>query len=299
MIQPYPRFPDFEYVKPQSIEEAVQFLTDHPDQSRPYAGGTDCFVLLRDRRIKSKYLLDLKALPELTQISFDPQKGLTIGATVSMNQAAKEAALQEHYPAIAAAIHEVGSYQLRSRATLVGNLCNASPCGDTIGPCLVYGAQINIIGTNGEYTLGIKDFFKGPGKTALTPGEIVKSITLPLPPKGAAGVYKSIGRNKLGDLALAAVTVLGFPASSTKSGLDFRITLSAVAPTVIFAEEARALLAGEVITTKTVEQAAQAAMQACKPIDDIRSSAAYRREMIRVLTSRALHSVCKQLSISL
>ena len=256
-------------------------------------------MLLRDRRIKPKYLLDLKSLPGSGQIEFNNQAGLTIGAALSMNSIAQHPAVMGHYPVLAAAIREVGGYQLRSRATLVGNLCNASPCGDTIGPCLVYDAVLHLAGKQGKRDIVLSDFFLGPGKTALKPGEIVLSITLPPPKEDAAGEYLSIGRNKLGDLALAAVTVLAYPDGSCASGFNFRITLSAVAPTVIFAEKAQAVLAGEALTEKIIEKAAHEAMLACKPIDDIRSSAAYRRDMIRVLTGRALRSVCAKLNISL
>jgi carbon-monoxide dehydrogenase medium subunit len=256
-------------------------------------------VLLRDRRIRPKYLLDLKSLPGSGQIEFSEQSGLTIGAAVSMNRIAQYPAVMQHYPVLADAMREVGSYQLRSRATLVGNLCNASPCGDTIGPCLVYDAVLHAAGKQGERDIALSDFFLGPGKTVLKPGEIVLSITLPSPKEGAIGEYMSIGRNKLGDLALAAVTVLAYPDKSCASGFNFRVTLSAVAPTVIFAEKAQVVLAGQALTEKSIDQAAREAMLACKPIDDIRSSAAYRRDMIRVLTGRALRSVCGKLKISL
>jgi len=299
MIQPYPRFPDFEYIKPLSIEEAVEFLKNHSDQSRPYAGGTDCFVLLRDRRIHPKYMLDLKSLPGFDQITFDHAKGLTIGAAVTLNQVIQNPKIKKMYPILASSAMEVGGYQLRSRATLVGNLCNASPCGDTIGPCLVYGGNLYLVSSYGERTVELCHFYRGPGKTDLKPGEIVTSITLPVPPLKCAGKYLSIGRNKLGDLAIAAVTVLAYPQPKTPSGFQFKITLSAVAPTVIFTEKAQTLLAKNRLTSQIVEKAAEEAEKACSPIDDIRSSAAYRRAMVQTLTRRALRLTCEQLQIPL
>ncbi len=298
MLQPYPGYPEFEYVKPLSIEEAVGFLKDHPGQSRPYAGGTDCFMLLRDRRIHPKYLLDLKAISGLDQINFGNENGLSVGASVTLNQLYRCEALVKHYPVLAAAVREVGGYQLRSRATLIGNLCNASPCGDTIGACLIYGALMQIDGSSGKRSLALDRFFLGPGKTALREDEIVSSIDLPLPPAGCAGAYESIGRNKLGDLAIAAVTALGYPDAASPSGFSFRIALTAVAPMVIFAGHAQEILAEKGLTVESIENAAAEAGRVCQPIDDIRASAAYRRAMVAVLTRRALLSICDQLHIS-
>jgi len=299
MIQPYPGYPEFGYIKPLSIEEAVDFLKNHAGQTRPYAGGTDCFMQLRDRRIRPKYLLDLKSLPGFNQISFDPEFGLTVGAAVTLNQLQNHKSLADHYPVLSAAIREVGGYQLRSRATLIGNLCNASPCGDTIGPSLVYKEILEIFGSRGKRRVELDRFFLGPGKTDLQPDEIVGFINLPLPPAGCAGAYASIGRNKLGDLAIAAVTALAFPQSESASGFHFRITLTAVAPTVIFAEKSQEILMEKPITARSIEAAALEAGRACKPIDDIRASAVYRREMTSVLTGRALRSICAQLHVSL
>lgn len=251
-------------------------------------GGTDCFIAVRDGRLKPKFLVDLKGLKGFDMLKFSKKQGLTIGAAVNMNRLITSEQVREYYPLIVDSAREVGSYQLRTRATLVGNLCNASPCGDTIAPCLVYDAIVNLTGPEGERSIKLADFFTGPGATVLETGEVVKSIQLPLPPPDAQGIYHSIGRNALGDLAIAAVTVLIFPGKSAPSGYDFRIALSAVAPKVIFAEEAQQLLRSNPVYEQSLEQAAILAAKACKPIDDIRASARYRREMVRALTLQAL-----------
>jgi len=291
MIYPHPVLPEFEYIRLKTAEEAVNFLRNHPHQSHPFLGGTDCFVAVRDRKIKPEYLVDLKPLSGFNDLSFDRQRGLTIGAAVSLNRLIASPDVQTLYPLIAAAAREVGSYSLRTRATLVGNLCNASPCGDTIAPCMVYQGTAHILGSTTPKDVPLVDFFKGPGETILDCGEIVQSVHLPLPPSGARGAYLSIGRNALGDLAIAAVTVLGFTGSSAASRYQFRIALSAVGPTVIFVEQAQRLLAEGPIDERALENAADIASQSCKPIDDIRSSARYRREMVRTLTHRALQKV--------
>jgi len=296
MNQPYPRLPGFKYFRPDSTREAVEFLSEHANQSRPYIGGTDCFVQIRDRKFLPEYLVDLKGVAAYHRLSFS-KEGLLIGAAVPMNTVANHPEIRARYPVLVEAIREVGGYQLRTRATVIGNLCNASPGGDTIGPCLVYGTEALVAGSDGERTVPLTEFFKGPGKTCLEPSEIVTALRLPFPPKGAQGVYRSIGRNKLGDLAIAAVTVLGYPETDNPSGFAFKISLSAVAPTVIFAEEAQALLAEEALNRAAIERASDLCARACKPIDDIRSSAEYRRDMIRVLARQGLEETCKKLGI--
>jgi len=295
MINPYPVLPEFEYIRPKTADEAIRFLKSHPEQARPFLGGTDCLVALRDHKISPHYLVDLKYLDGFQDLTFNEDTGLTIAAAVTMNQLIASEHVRMHFPLIAAAAREVGGYQLRSRATLVGNICNASPCGDTIAPCLVYEGMAAILDLEGQRQVPLKNFFKSPGKTVLECGEIVSSIQLPLPPEGSVGKYLSIGRNALGDLAIVAVTILAYPDTDSTSGFRFRIALSAVAPTVIFAEEAQQLLSEKLLNEEKLEQAALLASQASSPIDDIRGSAHYRREMVRVLTCQALLEVWNDL----
>jgi len=296
---PHPRLPAFSYLRPKTLKEAVGLLHKYGDQSRPFTGGTDCFNLVRDKRIHPKYLVDLKSIEGFREISYDQKKGLTIGATVTLNAMIDHAYVSKNYPVLVEAANEVGGYQLRNRATLVGNLCNASPCGDTIGPCLVYQARVQIIGPEGKRAVDLKDFFEGPGMTCLGKGEIVESISLPMPHPGAEGAYESIGRNKVGDLAIAAITVLGYEKKESPSGYDFLITLTAVAPTVIFADKAQDILRKQPLTQEMLEEAARLCAEACKPIDDIRGSAQYRRDMIQLLALRGLEKTCKHLKVPL
>jgi carbon-monoxide dehydrogenase medium subunit len=299
MNQPHPRLPEFKYYQPKSSKEAVEFLEKYADQSRPYTGGTDCFNQVRDKRICPEYLVDLKSVEGFRKIKFDPKKGLNIGAAARLNEIICHPKITEYYPVLVESAREVGGYQLRNRATLVGNLCNASPCGDTIGPSLAYRSKMHIVGPDGKREVDLKDFFEGPGKTCLRSGEIVESISFPIPQPGAEGTYESIGRNKFGDLAIAAVTVLGYKRKDTLSGYEFLLTLTAVAPTVIFADSAQDILKAQPITHGTLEQAASVCGEACSPIDDIRGSAHYRRDMIQMLALRGLEKTCKLLNIPL
>ncbi len=296
MINPHPGLPELEYLKPTSLIEASKFLADHAGEARPFSGGTDCFVRLRDGIWKTGTLVDVKQLEGVKDLTFDAKKGLTIGAAVTMNKVASNADVLKHYPNLAEAARSVASYQLRNRATIIGNICNASPAGDTIGTCMILDGVLNVHGVNGFYTVPLSNFFLGPGKTVLKPGDIVVSISFPIPPKGLVGTYKKLGRNTIGDLSIVGVAVLGYPTTETKSGYRFRIALASVAPTPYESFKAEAVLAESKITAEVISEAGVAAMDSVNPIDDVRGSARYRKFMVRNLTREAVAEVWKKIS---
>jgi len=296
MINPHPGLPELEYLKPTSLIEASKFLADHAGEARAFSGGTDCFVRLRDGVWKAGTLVDVKQLEGVKELSFDPQKGLTIGAAVTMNRVASNPDVLKHYPNLAEAAASVASYQLRNRATIIGNICNASPAGDTIGTCMILNGVLNVHGVNGFYTVPLGNFFLGPGKTVLKPGDIVTSISFPLPPKGMVGTYKKLGRNTIGDLSIVGVAVLAYPTGETKSGYRFRIALASVAPIPYESLKAEAVLAEKAVTAETIAEAGVAAMDSVSPIDDVRGSARYRKFMVRNLTREAVAEVWKKIS---
>lgn len=296
MINPHPGLPEIEYVKPASLEEASKFLAEHQGEARPYSGGTDCFVRLRDGIWKTTYMVDIKNLAGVKEISYDPKKGLTLGAAVTMNQIAANPDVLKHYPNLAEAAKSVASYQLRNRATVIGNICNASPAGDTIGTCMILDGVLKVHGVNGFYTIPLSNFFLGPGKTVLKPGDVVVSLNLPVPPQGMVGTYKKLGRNTIGDLSIVGVAVLGYPTKETKSGYRFRIALASVAPVPFEAHKAEAVLAEKAISEETIAEAAVVTMDSITPIDDVRSSARYRKYMVRNLTREALAEIWKKIS---
>lgn len=294
MLNPHPGLPEFDYIKPTSLVEASQFLAQHVGESRPLMGGTDTFVRMRDGFWKDKYLVDVKSLPGMTDLVFDPVKGLRIGAAVPMNRVITFPEAVRYYPLLVDAASSVASYQLRSRATIAGNICNASPAGDTIGACLLYNGVLEVHGVDGLRDEPLATFFKGPGKTALKPGDIVTAVKLPVPPAGNVGKYVKLGRNKLSDLSIVGVSVLACPDPSLPSGFQFRVALASVAPTPLEVKAVTGILSSK-ITPDLLDQAAQAAMDACNPIDDVRSSARYRKFMVRNLVRRALEDIWKKL----
>jgi CO/xanthine dehydrogenase FAD-binding subunit len=291
----YPKLPEFDYVKPESYQEASQFLVSHAGEARPFIGGTDLFVQMRDRLYKPRYLVDIKGLDGTDQISFDPSQGLTIGAGVNMNRVIADADVRARYHILAEAAESVASYQLRSRATVVGNICNASPAGDTIGACLLLDGTLSIFGEEGERNEPLSTFFLGPGKTTLRTGDIVTAIKFPLPPEGMIGRYIKLGRNQLSDLSIVGVTALGYPDVGMQSGYQFKLALASVAPVPLVVEQVGEILGQQPLSEDTLQQAAQAAMETCTPIDDVRGSARYRKLMVRNLSYNALKDVWAQL----
>ena len=295
MLTAYPGLPEFDYIKPASLAEASHFLAQHAGEARPFTGGTDTFVRMRDGAWKVKYLVDVKNLDGMNEIGFDLASGLTLGASVNMNRIIAAPEVNEHYPVLAEAARTVASYQLRTRATIAGNICNASPAGDTIGACLVLGGSVSVHGVDGERVEPLSTFFLGPGRSALKPGDIVTAITFPFPPKGYAAKYIKLGRNAIGDLAIVAVTALGYPDDSAASGYRFRLALASVAPIPLTPKSVESILADQPITPTSIAEAADAAMEACAPIDDVRGSARYRKLMVRNLSRKAITEVWERL----
>jgi carbon-monoxide dehydrogenase medium subunit len=291
----HPTLPEFEYFRPGTLAEASDFLVRHAAEARPFLGGTDVFVRMRDGLLAPKYLVDVKNLPGMNNLHFDPLLGLTIGAAVNMNRVIFSPEVQEYYPLLADACRSVASYQLRNRATIVGNICNASPAGDTLGACLAFEGILHIQGVNGMRHESLASFFLGPGKTTLKVGDVAVALHLPPPPVGSEGVYSKLGRNKLSDLSIVGVTALGYPHSGALSGYYFRLILASVAPVPLGVKEAEAYLANTPISPDSIREAARLASEACAPIDDVRGSARYRQQMVKKLSARALNEVWDKL----
>ena len=295
-INSHPALPEFEYIQPATLAEASEFLASHSVEARPFLGGTDVFVRMRDGSLTPKFLVDVKNLNGMNDLRFDPQAGLTIGAAVNMNRVIASSEVRAHYPLLAEACRSVASYQLRTRATVVGNICNASPAGDTIGTCLALDGTLHIHGINGPRQESLGTFFLGPGKTTLKPGDVVTAIHFPVSPKGCVGTYIKLGRNQLSDLSIVGVTALGYPDANLPSGYRFRLALASVAPVPFVPTQAEIYLANQLITPESIRESAHLAAEACTPIDDVRGTARYRKRMVRNLSVKALAEVWKNLN---
>lgn len=272
----------FEYCAARGLEEAATLWGQAPG-ARYLAGGTDLLPQMRSRR-KVTRLVDLKNIAELSAIKADQDGNLVVGATATLAAIAAFPAVQARYPLLAECCRAVGAYPLRHRATMAGNICNASPAADTAVALLVLDAQVLTYGPQGGRTIPMAQFFRGPGKTALTDGELVKAIVLPATAADWQGSYLRLARRQGMDLATLGVLVAHQPGKTTAP----RIALAAVAPTPLRAREAEALLAQDGLSETSIMQAAELARLAASPISDVRGSAEYRREMVGILVARGL-----------
>ncbi len=287
----------FDYVKPRTLADASALLLEHNGSARPFAGMTDLLIRIERGFVHPQVVVDIKALPGMRDLLVvrNGRESVRIGAAVLMNQVALSPIVQSGWPLLAEGCASVASYQLRNRATVGGNLCNASPAADSAPALICYGASAHIFGPDGERELPLEQFFLGPGKTALQRGELLTAVIVPAPPAGAAGHFLKLGRTAVGDISVMNVAVLGWPDPSAPSGSSWRIALGSVAPTVIRAPEAERLLSLDT-SPAGLEAASQAAAAAARPIDDIRATAAYRTDMVRVLTRRGVERVLAEIS---
>jgi len=286
-----PGLPDFEYLKAESPQEVFALLKERSPDIKLLMGGTDLFIQMRDQDSGPSTLMDIKGIPGMREIEFDKKKGLTLGAAVTLNQLSAEGDIQEHYPVLCQSADTVGNYQLRNRATLGGNICNASPSADMAPSLLIYEAVLILISPQGERTLPVGEFWVGPGKTALKGDEYLKAIHFPLLPRGAAGQYLKLGRTKKGDLAVVGVGLLGYPDQGAPAGIKFRIGINSTAPTPYRVPKVEVELAENPITEQSLQKAAEDAMEFSSPIEDVRATALYQKKMVRNLTLKGLKEI--------
>jgi carbon-monoxide dehydrogenase medium subunit len=277
----------FEYFAPQSFKDAASLLLRYGSKAKLLAGGTDLCLRLERRVIEPGVVVDLKKIRALRGIKLN-RKGLTIGALTLMDEIASSPLVKGRYAIIAEAAAVVGSIQTRNRATLGGNLCNASPAADTAPALIALSARARIASSRRQREVSLEEFFLGPGKTCLQPNELLKEIFIPSPAIKSGSSFQRCTRTSM-DIALVNCAVFVSLASRREIIGDIRIALGAVAPTPVRACPAEAFLKGKSADDKdALEEAAALAAASVSPIDDVRSSASYRREMARVLTRRAL-----------
>jgi carbon-monoxide dehydrogenase medium subunit len=276
----------FEYHRADTLEQASRLLTDLGEDTFVFNGGTDLLVEIRERLRRVRNVVDIKQIPGLSDIIYDETRGLTFGALVTVGRLERLALVRQRYPNLYAAFASLGSIQVRNRATVAGNVCRASPSADTIPPLIADGAFIHIYSRTNMRVVPLAEFFTGPGKTVLAKGEIVTGITVPPAGDNAGKAYLKHGRRKAMELSTVGVAV----SLTMEDGLcnDIRITLGAVGATVLRAPQAEAMLRGTSLDAATVKNAANKAMEECTPISNVRASADYRRDMVGVLTGRAI-----------
>jgi aerobic carbon-monoxide dehydrogenase medium subunit len=276
---------EFEYLEPTSMPQALEWLNTYRARARILAGGTDLYLRLRKSVFLPDYVIDLKRVPDLDYITATREGGVQIGPTALQESVAHSLLIRQMYPALAEAAGWIGSVQTRNRATLIGNLCNASPAADTAPALLSYGAQVKMASINGERSVPLEEFFIGPGKTVLQDNELVAEIVLPAPAPHTGAAFFRRTRTAM-DIAVVCGAAMLTVANGTCQ--EVRIALGAVGPTPMRAPRAESALRGQALTEPLIGDASRIAAEEARPIDDVRSSAEYRREMVSILTRRGL-----------
>lgn len=275
-----------EFVRASSLDEALDALARHGDKAKVLAGGTDLLVRMQDGLVEPECIVDVTVLDELRQIA-PGQHGLGIGALVTHADLASSELVSEHVPALAEAARLVGSPQIRNRGTLGGNVVNASPAGDTIPPLFVHDAIVLLASAFGRRRVPIEQFFAGPGKTVMRPGELCLGFRIPQEAVGKQSAFLRLAPRKAVGIAKVSVAVAAWVGDGGRL-TSVRVALGAVAPTVIRSKAAEAALEGQVASEEILALAGDGAMRDASPIDDIRSTATYRRVMCGVLLRRAV-----------
>lgn len=284
--------PKIEYLMPGTMEEACSLVLKYREQAKIIAGGTDLLVQMKHREVLPRYIINIRGISGQDYITYDENEGLRIGALATVHSLAVSPLIKEKFNVLAQAASQLGSPTVRRMATIGGNLCNAATSADTIPALMVLEAKLKILGADGGRTIPIENFFTGPGQTVLKPDEILAEIQVPnlLPRSG--GVYIKRTIRKAMDLAIIGVAVIVTRDGDTLS--DVKIALGTVAPTPIRARKTEELLRGKKLSDDLLQKAGQTALDESSPRDSLRSSADYRRKMIKVLVIRAIKQAMEQ-----
>jgi CO/xanthine dehydrogenase FAD-binding subunit len=287
MVTFYRRLPKFDYLEPNTIDEALSMLSRYKGRAKVIAGGTDILPKLKRREIKApEYIIDLKGIPNLDYIKYDEVGGLSLGALVTIHAVETSPIVQERFGVLFQAAESMASTQVRNRGTIAGNLCSAVPSADTAPALLTLEASLKLISQKGERIVNVEDFFTGPNETVLTNEEILKEIHVPNLPPHSRGRYLKLTPRRSMDLAIVGVAAVVVAEDGICN--DIRIALGAVAPTPIRARRAENMIRGQKLSDEVIEGAARVAAEECRPISDHRASAEYRCDMVEVLTKRAI-----------
>jgi CO/xanthine dehydrogenase FAD-binding subunit len=270
----------FAYARPDTLEELLALLDEHGPEAKLLAGGTDLIVRLRWGDSLPRIVIDLKKVEALGPEIAVCDTGLRIGARTVMSDLIADRRVQSHFPALMDAARAVGSVQIRNRATLAGNICNASPAADTAPALLVYGATVNLVGLNGRRAVPVTDFFLEPGRTVLKRGELVESIGLPFASEPCGAAFGRTTRRRGVDVAIVNLCCL------VKTSGETLMACGAMGPRPLLVRGNRAVILDELV--------AQA-----RPISDIRGGRDYRLAMLAVLAKRCLASATRELQSAL
>ena len=274
-----------DYQAPETVDAAVALLQKAGSGARVLAGGTDMLVQMREDIVRPSLLVDIKKIAETREIEIGAEY-VTVGAAVTGAELGEHAELKAMWPGVVEAVNLIGSDQIQGRATIGGNLCNASPAADSVPALVAAGAKIAIAGPKGRREIAAEAFPKGPGRTVLEAGEFVTAIVLPRPATGSADAYlRFIPRTEMDIAVVGAGVALTLDKAGTCTAA--RLSLGAVAPTVVLVEAAAKALIGTKLEDDALAAFAAAASAACRPIDDKRGTVEFRVHVAGVLARRA------------
>jgi carbon-monoxide dehydrogenase medium subunit len=278
------------YINATTVEEVLQILRYQGERARIVAGGTDLILELeRGIRTGIETIIDVTRIPNLDQITIDEDDVIHLGPLVTHNHCVESKLIRERAYPLARAAWEVGAPQIRNRGTIAGNLITASPANDTITPLVALGASVTLQSRHGTHSVPLKDFYTGVRKTVMQHDEMLVDISFPALTSTQRGTFIKLALRRAQAISVVDVAlVLDLDADTVRTA---SITLGSVAPTIIHADEAEQYLVGKTLSEDVFEEAARLTMNASRPIDDVRGSAAYRREMVRVCTLRGLRSL--------
>ncbi len=281
---------NFAYHAPATLEEALSLMAADPEHSRYLAGGTDLYLALEHKPEPVAHVIDLKRIPGLDGIGGDSTQGIRIGALTQMSAIESHPLLSAAYPSLAAAAGFVGGPPVRNRATLGGNLVNASPAADTATPLAALDAKVVIAGSGGEREIPLPELWSGPRRTTLATGEIVTAVILPPLSANTGNAFARVARSAM-DIALvnaaASLTLDGLTQDGGGKLASLRVALGAVGPTVLMVPGVEDALRGKPLNEEALEAVRAGARKAAQPITDVRAGAEYRADMAGVLAARA------------
>ena len=280
------------YINAADIEEALEILSTYGEKARIIAGATD-LILEIERGVRNgiEIVVDITRIPDLDQITLAEDDWIHLGPMVTHNHCVASKLMRERGYPLARAAWEVGAPQIRNRGTVAGNLITASPANDTITPLMALGAQVTLRSLEGKRVIPLDTFYTGVRKNVMRADEMLVDIAFPAMNENQRGVFSKLGLRRSQAISVVDLAIVLTFEGDTIS--DAAITLGAVAPTIIHARNAETYLRGKTLTGEIIDEAARLTMQDSRPIDDVRGSATYRREMVRVLTTRGLGAISR------
>jgi CO/xanthine dehydrogenase FAD-binding subunit len=282
---PYFTVPKFEYVKPVTLKEAIEFLSQHAEDTKVMAGGVGLLAFMKERLIDCKYVMDIKAIRELHELKYEKGRGLTIGAAVTLAELLEQPVLKEKYRALYDAVKNLSDPNLRNRSTLLGDLCEAIPWIDSPAPLMLFDAQVVAKSARGERKIKIHDFIKGAAENALEHDELAVSVLVPDPVPGAASRYIKFSRGT--EFSIASVGALVVNRDNPAKRV-VRLTYGAINVLPIEAFEAEKVFRQSKPINQLISEALAVVGRTVEPVTDVLGTAEYRRHLIQVQTAAIL-----------